>query len=84
MIKVDRSFVSGLPESREDVAIVSAVVSFARALGMAVIAEGVETQAHVDALLELGCEQVQGFYFHRPLDPEQLYERVADGRSAAA
>jgi diguanylate cyclase (GGDEF)-like protein len=72
-IKIDRSFVSGLPDCREDLAIVSAVISFARALGMGVIAEGVETQAHVEALLELGCEHVQGFHFHRPLEPERLH-----------
>ena len=72
VIKIDRSFVSGLPDCREDLAIVSAVVSFAGALGMDVLAEGVETQAHVDALLELGCDHAQGFLFYRPLDVEDL------------
>jgi diguanylate cyclase (GGDEF)-like protein len=72
VIKIDRSFVSDLPDCREDLAIVSAVVSFAGALGMDVLAEGVETQAHVDALLELGCDHAQGFLFHRPLDVEDL------------
>ena len=71
-VKIDRAFIGGLPESRADLAIVSAVVSFARALGMEVVAEGVETQAHVDALLGLGCEYAQGFFFHRPLEPERL------------
>ena len=71
-IKIDRSFVSGLPDCREDLAIVAAVISFARALGMNVLAEGVETEAHVDALLELGCTHAQGFYFHRPLESAAL------------
>ncbi len=71
-IKIDRSFVSGLPESRADRAIVSAVVSFARALDMDVVAEGVESQAHVDALSELGCEYAQGFFFHRPVDAARI------------
>jgi diguanylate cyclase len=71
-IKIDRSFVGGLPESRTALAIVSAVVSFARALDIEVVAEGVETQAHVDALRELGCEYGQGFFFHRPLEPERI------------
>jgi EAL domain-containing protein (putative c-di-GMP-specific phosphodiesterase class I) len=71
-IKIDRAFVGGLPESRADLAIVSAVLSFARALDMEVVAEGVETQAHVDALCGLGCEYAQGFFFHRPAAPEQL------------
>jgi EAL domain-containing protein (putative c-di-GMP-specific phosphodiesterase class I) len=71
-VKIDRAFIGGLPESRAALAIVSAVVSFARALDMEVVAEGVETQAHVDALLGLGCEYAQGFFFHRPLAPERL------------
>ena len=53
-------------------AIVAAVISFGRALGMKVLAEGVETEAHVAALLELGCTHAQGFYFHRPVDADQL------------
>jgi EAL domain-containing protein (putative c-di-GMP-specific phosphodiesterase class I) len=71
-IKIDRAFVGGLPESRAGLAIVSAVVSFAGALDMDVVAEGVETQAHVDALLGLGCAYAQGFFFHRPLEPRRI------------
>jgi len=71
-IKIDRAFVGGLPESRAGLAVVSAVVSFARALDIGVVAEGVETQEQIDALLELGCEYAQGFFFHRPAPPEQL------------
>jgi diguanylate cyclase (GGDEF)-like protein len=74
VVKIDRSFVSGLPGCREDLAIVSAVISFAGALGMDVLAEGVETEAHVDALLELGCDHAQGFHFYRPLDAVSLRE----------
>jgi EAL domain-containing protein (putative c-di-GMP-specific phosphodiesterase class I) len=72
VIKIDRSFVSGLPDCREDLAIVSAVISFAGALGMDVLAEGVETAEHVEALLELGCPYAQGFYYHRPLDADAI------------
>ena len=75
-IKIDRVFVSEIPESREDVAIVSAVISFARALGLTVVAEGVETPAQIGALLDLGCEYAQGFHFHRPIEPEQLRSLV--------
>ena len=71
-IKVDRAFVGGLPESRASVAIVSAVVSFAAALDIEIVAEGVETQAQVDALRSLGCEYAQGFFFHRPVGPERI------------
>ena len=71
-IKIDRDFVRGLPDSRADQAIVSAVLSFARALDMEVVAEGVETQQHVDALRELGCEYGQGFFFHRPVEAGRI------------
>jgi diguanylate cyclase len=71
-IKIDRDFVRGLPDSRADQAIVSAVLSFARALDMEVVAEGVETQQHVDALRDLGCEYAQGFFFHRPLEAARV------------
>jgi EAL domain-containing protein (putative c-di-GMP-specific phosphodiesterase class I) len=71
-IKIDRAVVGGLPESRASLGVVSAVVSFARALDMQVVAEGVETQEHVDALRGLGCEYAQGFFFHRPVPPGQL------------
>ena len=71
-IKIDRDFVRGLPNSRADQAIVSAVLSFARALDMEVVAEGVETQQHVDALRELGCEYAQGFFFHRPMEAGRI------------
>jgi diguanylate cyclase (GGDEF)-like protein len=71
-IKIDRAFVGGLPESRASVAIVSAVLSFASALDIEVVAEGIETQAHLDALLRLGCEYGQGFFFHRPLEAGRI------------
>jgi predicted signal transduction protein with EAL and GGDEF domain len=73
-IKIDRDFVRGLSDSRADRAIVLAVLSFARALDMEVVAEGVETQQHVDALRELGCKYVQGFFFHRPMEAARIDE----------
>jgi EAL domain-containing protein (putative c-di-GMP-specific phosphodiesterase class I) len=45
---------------------------------MEVVAEGVETQAHVDALRGLGCEYGQGFFFHRPVEPERITALLAD------
>ena len=71
-IKIDRDFVRGLTDNRADRAIVSAVLSFARALDIEVVAEGAETQEHVDALGELGCEYVQGFFFHRPMEAVRI------------
>lgn len=71
-LKIDRTFVMGLPDSNEDVAVVEAVTHLGRRLDMRVIAEGVETQAQVESLLELGCGLVQGHLFSRALPLEDL------------
>ena len=68
-LKVDRSFVRGLGEDAEDDAIVRAVLGLARALGLEVVAEGVETRAQLDLLAALGCHAVQGFLLGRPQPP---------------
>jgi diguanylate cyclase (GGDEF)-like protein/PAS domain S-box-containing protein len=67
ILKIDRSFVAGLGISQEDTAIVAAIVSMAKSLGLRTIAEGVETDAQVTHLTELGCDLAQGFYFARPM-----------------
>jgi diguanylate cyclase (GGDEF)-like protein len=67
-VKLDRSFVVPMLEDAGAFDIVKAIVSLAHNLGMEVIAEGVETQAHLDRLKLLGCEYAQGFYIAGPLD----------------
>lgn len=66
-LKIDRSFVSPLPNSVDDVAIVGAIVSMAHSLKLSVVAEGVETQAQRSLLTDMGCDQLQGFYYSKPL-----------------
>jgi diguanylate cyclase (GGDEF)-like protein/PAS domain S-box-containing protein len=66
-VKVDRAFVRGVAESPVDSAIVRAVIDLANAMGMATVAEGVETKSQVNGLKMLGCQVAQGFYFSRPL-----------------
>ncbi len=66
ILKVDRSFVAGLGTDREDTAIVRAVVGLGQALGLVTVAEGVETEAQLEVLKELGCDWAQGCYFARP------------------
>ena len=67
MLKVDKSFVNGLGEKPEDTAIVEAVISLARALGLSTVAEGIETSGQLERLRGLGCELGQGYYFSRAL-----------------
>jgi len=74
VVKIDRSFVAGLPDRRDDVAIVTAVLSFADALDLQVVAEGLETDEHLQALRAMGCTYAQGFYFSRPLPPAEVGE----------
>ncbi len=72
LLKIDRSFVAGLDRDAEDTAIVGAVVTLARALGLAVAAEGVETAGQLARLRDLGCDLGQGRYLAEPLAPEAL------------
>ena len=65
-LKIDKSFIDGLGNDPHDTAIVAAVISIAHALGLDVVAEGVETLAQLERLRTLGCDQGQGFYFARP------------------
>ena len=71
-IKIDRSFVAGLPDAEDSVAIVRAVATLARSLRMATTAEGVETSAQMDQVRELGCTEMQGYFFSRPRPALQI------------
>lgn len=65
-IKIDRSFVSGIPNQADSVALVKAVAELARQLGVITVAEGVETEAQMRGIREAGCTEVQGFLYGRP------------------
>ena len=67
MLKLDRSFVAGMGRDETDTAIVVATRQLARALGLVVVAEGVETRDQLASLQAIGCEYAQGYYFARPL-----------------
>jgi diguanylate cyclase (GGDEF)-like protein len=74
VLKIDKSFVSGMMVDPDAVAIVRAVLSLADALGMSTTAEGIETVELATTLATLGCESGQGFYFARPLEPSAALE----------
>jgi EAL domain-containing protein (putative c-di-GMP-specific phosphodiesterase class I) len=83
-LKIDRSFVKGLPDDDSDAGIVSAILQMARALGMKVIAEGVETEAQRQFLLAGGCDEFQGFLFAPALDALSFERRWPASVDAAA
>ena len=74
VLKMDRKFVRNIEESETDRRLVNLILDIARCLNVPVVAEGVETQEQIDLLREGGCNYVQGFFFSRPLPPEQFEE----------
>jgi EAL domain-containing protein (putative c-di-GMP-specific phosphodiesterase class I) len=82
-IKIDRSFVSGMCEDPSDATIVRSTVDLGRNLGLAIVAEGVESQEVWDSLRALGCSLAQGYLIGRPMEADALTpllaERVARG-----
>lgn len=76
-LKVDKSFVDGLGKDPESTAIVAAIISLAKALGMRVTAEGIETRDQMEHLQRLNCDQGQGYHFSRPLPPAAAEELLA-------
>ena len=82
-LKIDRAFIDGLPGDKDDVALTSSILDVARHLGLETIAEGVETLEQLDFLETYGCDQVQGFYFSKPVPVEEFEQLIssANGQS---
>jgi diguanylate cyclase (GGDEF)-like protein len=76
-MKVDRSFIAGVPEDRHDVAITQTILSIAQTLDLKTVAEGVERQDQLALLREAGCDCVQGFLLARPARPEAIPQIVS-------
>jgi EAL domain-containing protein (putative c-di-GMP-specific phosphodiesterase class I) len=71
-LKIDRSFVKGIGQNVEDSAIVRAVITVAKSLGLAVTAEGIETADQLEHLRSLGCDHGQGYYFAKPMPSDRV------------
>jgi diguanylate cyclase (GGDEF)-like protein len=80
VLKIDRSFVTGMLADRDKIAIVRAILSLAQALGMQTTAEGIETIELSQTLAALGCSYGQGYFFARPLEAEAAYAMLLDRR----
>jgi len=85
-LKIDQSFVARIPDDPEDMAVTAAIVAMAHQLLIPVVGEGVETIAQAQSLTELGCDEVQGFLFSKPLTPvefEKFMTREKDAQVEA-
>lgn len=76
-VKIDRSFVSDIPDDPNDMAIVKAVIAMAHSLGIQVIAEGVETRDQLEFLRNQNCDAAQGYYFSRPVPSDKFAQLLA-------
>ncbi|NEX17367.1 MAG: hypothetical protein C1943_12230 [Halochromatium sp.] len=82
-LKIDQSFVRDIPDDPNDMALCDAVIAISRSLDLAVIAEGVETEAQAAFLLEKGCGVAQGYLFSRPVSPDEIERLFAVHRPAS-
>jgi EAL domain-containing protein (putative c-di-GMP-specific phosphodiesterase class I) len=75
-VKVDKSFVKGLGENATDTALVQMIIDLCHTLGVEVLAEGIETSEQAVLLRDMRCDMGQGYYFARPLQGEELAQRL--------
>ena len=78
-LKIDRSFIDGMGRERESAAIVHSIIHLGHALGLGVVAEGVETEAQLQALRVAGCSHMQGYFFSRPV-AQEIAREIAEAR----
>src|ERR1700684_2253413 len=75
-LKIDRSFIRDVAIGPDDAAITAAIISMAKTLNLKVIAEGVETEAQMSFLRSHNCDEIQGYYFSKPLTVDQVPDKL--------
>jgi diguanylate cyclase (GGDEF)-like protein len=76
-LKIDRAFITGLTERAEDEVIAAMIINMGHLLNLRVVAEGVETEAQLERLIQMGCDDAQGFLFGKPVAADELLELAA-------
>ena len=82
-VKIDRSFIVDLPESKNQRAIVKAIVAMSQVLRMSITVEGIERQQQADLLQHLGCNEGQGYFFGHPMSLSEISEAVVLSSAAS-
>ena len=77
VLKIDRSFVQGIPNNKADCELCNAIIAMGQSLGLKIVAEGVETKEQVELLSTLGCDYLQGYYFSKPMPAKELIDNSA-------
>ena len=78
-LKIDQAFIRDLPEDEEDSAITKAVIALAKSLNLKIIAEGVENKEQRDFIVENGCENIQGYYYSKPIPTDEIETLLKNG-----
>ncbi len=78
-LKIDRTFIKDMPDNKDDVAITQAIISLGQNLGLEIIAEGVETEAQQNLLKIMGCQEVQGYLYGKPISAEAFEKKLIRG-----
>ncbi|MBN2815534.1 MAG: EAL domain-containing protein [Campylobacterales bacterium] len=78
-LKIDKEFIQDIPKDEEDIAITKAIIVLAKSLNLKVLAEGVETRDQKEFLLREGCRFVQGYYYSKPVNVEQMEKMIIEG-----
>lgn len=81
VLKLDRSFISGLGDDSVDYVIIESILSIAKGLNLQAIAEGVETDLQLQSLKDIGCDAAQGYYLSYPIDKEELLQLLAEQKA---
>lgn len=79
-LKIDQSFVNGIPDDLNDSAITNAIINMGHSLKLSVVAEGVETKEQAEFLRDNDCDEIQGYYFSRPVSAEEIEKLIDEGK----
>ncbi len=79
-IKIDKSFIDRIPQDKHNLSIVKAIIALSHSFEIPVIAEGVETEEQLKCIIQQNCDEMQGYYFSKPLPADQIKKMIMEGK----